>query len=60
MRQSDFQPLETKDFLILAAIMVAILWGCWEAGTMLVKSRNASHANQNAQQSGSLSDHLHA
>jgi len=58
MRQPDFQPLETKDFLILAAIMVAILWGCWEAGTMLVKSRNAS--DQNAHQSSSLPDRLHA
>ncbi|CAN7594741.1 hypothetical protein LJR231_004395 [Phyllobacterium sp. LjRoot231] len=60
MRQSDFQPLETKDFLILAVIMAAILWGCWEAGTMLVRSRNASDANQNTQQSSSLSDRLHA
>jgi len=58
MRQPDFQPLETKDFLILAAIMVAILWGCWEAGTMLVKARSAS--DRNAHQSSSLPDHLHA
>jgi len=60
MHPSDFQPLETKDFLILAAIVVAILWGCWEAGTMLVKSRSASDANQNTQQSNSLSDHFRA
>jgi hypothetical protein len=58
MRQPDFQPLETKDFLILAAIMVAILWGCWEAGTMLVKSSNPS--GQNAHQSSIIPDHLHA
>ena len=53
MRQPDFQPLETKDFLILAAIMVAILWGCWEAGTILARSSNA-----NGSQSSITPDYL--
>ena len=55
MRQPDFQPLETKDFLILAAIMVAILWGCWEAGTILANSSNPS-----GDQSSIIPDHLTA
>jgi hypothetical protein len=45
MRESDFQPLETKDFLILAVIMGVFLSGCWFIGSLLVKGRdpNAIH-----------------
>jgi hypothetical protein len=48
MRESDFQQLETKDFLILAVIMGVFLCGCWFVGSLLVKARepNAIHGTQ--------------
>jgi hypothetical protein len=48
MREPDFQPLETKDFLILAVIMGVFLSGCWFVGSLLVKAKepNAIHGTQ--------------
>jgi hypothetical protein len=47
MRQSDFQPLDAKDFVIVAIIMGVFLSGCWFVGSLLAKTKepNAIHGS---------------
>jgi hypothetical protein len=57
MRESDFQPLETKDFLILAVIMGVFLSGCWFIGSLLVKGRDPQRNTRHSSTNHSFNTH---